>query len=254
MGLTGIVRRSVSDARQQGPSGRHSRSRHNCCRSSTGCWMSQLRGRAGTTTPRPCSAVVRRATRRGAAAAADRQLRPSLRIKPANWLRCRCMAMPVGSAGDRHLLGNAGQFTERGEGGDQRVVAIRPTRRSYGFQGHRHRPQHRRRRLHRRLFPLFEQVDGSMSRRHGGVEPGATAICKRLVELMGGSSGWTTGPAPAAVLVQAQARGCRPASTDADARSVEAHRDRKPAPAPGRGWRASPGPRAPAGDPSRNRW
>ncbi|MDP3539820.1 MAG: PAS domain S-box protein [Azonexus sp.] len=40
----------------------------------------------------------------------------------------------------------------------------------------------------RRLFKLFEQVDGSLNRKYGGTGLGLV-ICKRLIELMGGSIG-----------------------------------------------------------------
>jgi PAS domain S-box-containing protein len=45
----------------------------------------------------------------------------------------------------------------------------------------------------RRLFILFEQVDGSQTRKHGGAGLGL-AICKRLVELMGGQIGVNSEP------------------------------------------------------------
>jgi signal transduction histidine kinase len=44
-----------------------------------------------------------------------------------------------------------------------------------------------------RLFTLFEQVDGSQTRKHGGAGLGL-AICKRLVELMGGQIGVNSEP------------------------------------------------------------
>jgi signal transduction histidine kinase len=44
-----------------------------------------------------------------------------------------------------------------------------------------------------RLFTLFEQVDGSQTRKHGGAGL-SLAICKRLVELMGGQIGVNSEP------------------------------------------------------------
>jgi signal transduction histidine kinase len=44
-----------------------------------------------------------------------------------------------------------------------------------------------------RIFALFEQVDGSPNRKHSGTGLGLT-LCKRLVEMMGGTIGVTSEP------------------------------------------------------------
>jgi signal transduction histidine kinase len=80
------------------------------------------------------------------------------------------------------LLDNAVKFTEagevslsaaRGEAGGLRIV-VRDT--GVGFDGA----------TSERLFRPFEQADGSLTRRFGGVGLGL-AICRGLVELMGGA-------------------------------------------------------------------
>jgi PAS domain S-box-containing protein len=85
-----------------------------------------------------------------------------------------------------NLVSNAVKFTDTGGvriaaaygGRDEGVFRLEVTDTGSGI------PQH----LRDRLFQRFSQVDGSISRRHGGAGLGL-AICLRLVDLMGGRIG-----------------------------------------------------------------
>jgi signal transduction histidine kinase len=79
------------------------------------------------------------------------------------------------------LLDNAVKFTEAGEvslslkrTGDQVTLEVRDT--GVGFDAE----------TQKRMFRAFEQADGSLTRRFGGVGLGL-AICRGLVDLMGGA-------------------------------------------------------------------
>jgi len=196
MGLTGIVRRSVSDAQQQAHLGAVLDASAQLLQIIDKVLdVSQLESGRLELQRRDfvLGEVVEQATRRGAAAAADRQL--GLRIELPAELAALSLHGDAGRLAQviDHLLGNAVKFTERGEvaisvscgdpGADSPQLQFEVTDTGPGIAADDCR----------RLFRLFEQVDGSMSRRHGGVGLGL-AICKRLVELMGGSIGVDSRP------------------------------------------------------------
>jgi signal transduction histidine kinase/CheY-like chemotaxis protein len=115
-------------------------------------------------------------------------------------------ALPRGLRGDAgrlrqvllNLVGNAVKFTERGG------VAVRVTRAPEDAGGRTAGKELLRFEVsdtgagiplgaQHKLFEPFTQADSSMTRRHGGSGLGLT-ICKQLVELLGGTIGFTSAP------------------------------------------------------------